>query len=315
VDLLTAPERATPAVTHHRMTVHPRHPQLALVGASAELVDAYRMPPEEERRLRMSHDVPYLACVIAGTVDHVVGGQRWREGPGSLSVVAPGVGHLMITPDGPATIANVFLDPDHRRLPPLAPELATALLGFLPVHPGLVRRANRLQHLRFSDPAVLRPVLDGLIAESCPDAGLGAADALLGHVRVLCVLLARAVLAAGPGPAQTAEDPVMEQLEAHLETSFAEPWTLADLADRCALPIGTFRRRFQRHAGVAALTFIQQRRLQAAAVALRTTADGILAIALRTGFADLSWFNRAFRATFGCTPGAYRRRWVGTDGS
>jgi AraC-like DNA-binding protein len=37
--------------------------------------------------------------------------------------------------------------------------------------------------------------------------------------------------------------------------------------------------------------------------------DKIVDIALACGFADLSNFNRAFRAEFGVAPRAYRKRW------
>ena len=46
----------------------------------------------------------------------------------------------------------------------------------------------------------------------------------------------------------------------------------------------------------------------AAAEALRATDDTVLAVAERTGFRNLSYFNRAFKARFGMTPKEYRRR-------
>ena len=50
-----------------------------------------------------------------------------------------------------------------------------------------------------------------------------------------------------------------------------------------------------------------ERRLQAAMLALRSTDDKVLAIALDCGFRDLSHFNRKFRDLVGVSPTAYRR--------
>ena len=41
---------------------------------------------------------------------------------------------------------------------------------------------------------------------------------------------------------------------------------------------------------------------------LRRSSKPVLDVALDAGFADLSTFNRRFRATMGMTPSAYRRR-------
>ncbi len=53
--------------------------------------------------------------------------------------------------------------------------------------------------------------------------------------------------------------------------------------------------------------FILRTRLHNAAIALRRSGQPVLDVALDAGFADLSTFNRRFRATMGVTPGAYRR--------
>ena len=48
--------------------------------------------------------------------------------------------------------------------------------------------------------------------------------------------------------------------------------------------------------------------MRRAALALAEGSDGVAKVALGAGFGDLSTFNRRFRALFGTTPKAWRRR-------
>ena len=54
--------------------------------------------------------------------------------------------------------------------------------------------------------------------------------------------------------------------------------------------------------------YVLRVRLRRAATALATEPGKVLDVALDSGFGDLSNFNRAFRAEFGVSPRAYRRR-------
>jgi AraC-like DNA-binding protein len=67
-----------------------------------------------------------------------------------------------------------------------------------------------------------------------------------------------------------------------------------------------FLRTFRHVVGLTPHQFILRTRLHTAAVELRRSVRSILDIALDAGFADLSTFNRRFRATMGVTPGTYR---------
>ena len=88
--------------------------------------------------------------------------------------------------------------------------------------------------------------------------------------------------------------------EAHL------PLNLADLAREASMSRYHFLRTFRHVVGLTPHQFILRTRLHTAAVELRRSVRPILDIALDAGFADLSTFNRRFRATMGVTPGAYR---------
>ena len=63
-----------------------------------------------------------------------------------------------------------------------------------------------------------------------------------------------------------------------------------------------FLRTFRRVVGMTPHQFILRTRLDDAAVQLRRSSRPVLDIALDAGFADLSTFNRRFRAIMGVTP-------------
>jgi AraC family transcriptional regulator len=92
-----------------------------------------------------------------------------------------------------------------------------------------------------------------------------------------------------------------------IETEADQALGLANLAREAAMSRYHFLRTFRHVVGLTPHQFILRTRLHRAAVALRRSGRPVLEVALDAGFADLSTFNRRFRATMGVTPGAYRQ--------
>ncbi|HEY4043595.1 MAG TPA: AraC family transcriptional regulator [Rhodopila sp.] len=93
-----------------------------------------------------------------------------------------------------------------------------------------------------------------------------------------------------------------------IESEAHDRLSLAELARDAAMSRYHFLRIFRDVVGLTPHQFILRTRLHNAAIALHRSARPILDIALDAGFADLSTFNRRFRATMGTTPSRYRRR-------
>ena len=83
--------------------------------------------------------------------------------------------------------------------------------------------------------------------------------------------------------------------------------TLGALAREAGLSPYHFLRTFQALTGTTPHQYVMRARLRDAAVQLRTGSSPIIDIALRSGFGDVSNFNRAFRTEFGMNPREYRR--------
>ncbi|MEQ8250237.1 MAG: AraC family transcriptional regulator [Oceanibaculum nanhaiense] len=111
-------------------------------------------------------------------------------------------------------------------------------------------------------------------------------------------------------PPVTALSPLFAAAEAAL--SEQDALALEELALRMAgaalrLSRYHFLRRFSTVLGVTPYQYLLNRRLRAAARALREDRMSVLDAALSAGFGDLSEFTRRFRRTFGQTPASWRR--------
>lgn len=83
---------------------------------------------------------------------------------------------------------------------------------------------------------------------------------------------------------------------------------VADIARQVGVSQATFTRFFRRIARMSFIDYLNNWRIQRAAVLLRETRLPILPIALEVGYDNLAHFNRQFRKRLGTTPSHYRSR-------
>lgn len=87
-----------------------------------------------------------------------------------------------------------------------------------------------------------------------------------------------------------------------IQTEFARPIRLADLASQANLSRFHFHREFRRATGLSPYRMLLEARLSAADSLLRHTRLSISEAAIRAGFTDLSRFSQMYRKRFGMRP-------------
>ena len=91
-----------------------------------------------------------------------------------------------------------------------------------------------------------------------------------------------------------------------VESGAAQPVQLKQMAASAGMSKYHFVRVFRRLTGMTPYQYLLSARMRRAALALASSRRPVLAIALDSGFGDLSTFNHRFRAAFGLTPTQYR---------
>ncbi len=103
-------------------------------------------------------------------------------------------------------------------------------------------------------------------------------------------------------------DPLIQRARDILRQGATGPISIANVATDLHVSAAHLSRRFKAITGEPPLTFLSRVRLQHAQERLRDSDDGILAIALASGFGSLEHFHRTFKTATGMTPGKWRHR-------
>lgn len=103
-------------------------------------------------------------------------------------------------------------------------------------------------------------------------------------------------------------DELVQRIQQWIEVNFAEPISIAFLAQQFNVTLRTLIRRFKTALGVPPNSYIQAIRIEAAQKRLEETEQSIDMIMQSVGYLDPSSFRRLFRKKTGLTPLEYRRR-------
>ncbi|MCE9613609.1 MAG: AraC family transcriptional regulator [Lentisphaerae bacterium] len=285
--------------------IHRRVPTLATLGVGVEYFPGY-----VNRRVNLhALDAVLLSFILRGRGQHIIDGETFDEGGGSLAVTHYGQRHDILTDAQGMDVMNVYLDLRNVPLPPLPGELQQVLPLLLPLHPGFRHRLNRIVRLQFDDPQPAAALLFGMRRE-VQQREAGYEDAMRLQFKLFLMLCCRQVLKRGVVPHGVdgaRPEARLERLRGYLDERYAEPHTLAALACRAGLSRTYLCRAFKAYTGKPVFDYLIQRRVQAAMMRLRGGNEKILQIALECGFNDLAYFNRKFKELLGQTPTAYRR--------
>ncbi len=99
----------------------------------------------------------------------------------------------------------------------------------------------------------------------------------------------------------------LQGLLEHISQHYPEPYTVEGAARFANLSPSQFMRAFKKVAGMTLIAYVNHVRLSNAARLLRETRLSIAEIAAQTGFADQSYFDKRFKASFGVSPTEYRQ--------
>ncbi len=94
----------------------------------------------------------------------------------------------------------------------------------------------------------------------------------------------------------------------YIELHYMEPITTEDAAKYMALSASHFMKLFKQNMNTTFITYLNTYRLSVASRLLITTNLSILEVAEQSGFGNLSYFNRQFKAYYYMTPSTYRKR-------
>jgi AraC family transcriptional activator of mar-sox-rob regulon len=100
----------------------------------------------------------------------------------------------------------------------------------------------------------------------------------------------------------------MQQVASWIEIHLQDSLGLDQAAAEFGLSRSLFSREFHRHTGMSFVEHCNTRRVEKAARVLSSTELNITEVALGSGFSNLSHFHRQFKANYGLTPGAFRRK-------
>lgn len=111
-------------------------------------------------------------------------------------------------------------------------------------------------------------------------------------------------------PNEVYEDKRMDKLKlvlSEIEKNYDKKLTVETMADLCGYSSSHFMRWFKEMTGSGFATYLIEFRLGKAAYELKTTSNTILETSERTGFDNLSNFNRLFKKKFEVTPSQFRK--------
>lgn len=152
---------------------------------------------------------------------------------------------------------------------------------------------------RLSYQGTLRPLLEGLHRE-LQEPQVATTELVWAHLIQFFALLKRS--AAKPHLPRG-----MDAVQFFLSTELGRRVGLDELADRSGLHPSSLVRAFHQNTGMAPLTFHRHRRLDLAK-ALLAGGSSVTDAAGKTGYPDLSQFNRAFKKYTGASPRDWRTR-------
>ena len=124
--------------------------------------------------------------------------------------------------------------------------------------------------------------------------------------RIVFLLLKNSQAAETPRKARNEER--AKQMLRFIQANLGEALTLEQIAESASVSENECMRCFRSVLGISPMQYVKQTRLQKAAELLARTDRKIADIGSECGFQEMSYFAKAFREQYGCTPSQFRLR-------
>lgn len=288
-----------------QLEIIPRHDSLRTLGIAMEHHQQYiNKSPKGAHSL----DIILLSFIIKGDVIHHLDNETYPESDLSLSIINYGQQHTITTTKKGAEIMNVFMDLKHDILPVLPKSLQEALPLFLPVYISMQNRLNRMVRLNFLPEDNVLHLLKEMKKE-LDEAAPGYEVAVKDYLRLFLIKCARKVIQRDIKPAANVNSHSLKRLERlrqFIDQNYKTQFQISELARMSAFSPNYLCRIFKTYTGKTLTEYINERRIQAAMLLLKTTSKQVIDIANLAGFNDLSHFNHLFKRIAGKSPRQFR---------
>ena len=243
------------------------------------------------------HDFDKLVLLVSGRVEYLVESERYELRPGTVLLVKHHAIHKAVI-DQSEPYERIILYLDRAYFERTMPEARLM---------DCFENADRSGHwLLAPDEEQRREIRETLAAyeQAAADTRYGSRAMCDTWIIQLLVLIGR--LNAAQPRKERSTDPKIREALSYINENLTRDLRVEELAERVFLSRYHFMRLFKEQTGSTVHAYVRQKRLLCAARLIR---EGIPAnkAAIESGFGDYSAFHRAFKESFGISPGKLKQ--------
>ena len=241
-----------------------------------------------------SHTFYELIYCHSGSLDYLVGTQRYRLQRGDIVIIPPGISHRPL-------FLDLLTEPYRRMVLWISCSFAASFSRLFPM------LQSKSEHYLVRTAGTQWESLEQYFRATVQEAGqkeLGWEAAMVAQTELLCVALSRA--RANLPPPQSEQRDLLDEIMLYIEHHMTEKISLERAAQSFHVSESTISQLFRKRMDISFYHFVTQRRLIAAKNLIQTGVS-LEQAAADVGFGDYSNFYRAFRREYGITPASYRQ--------
>lgn len=247
------------------------------------------------------HDFVEIMYVCRGSITHVVGRKAIRVEAGDLLFLGCNTWHRILRAERGDIGVNFLVRPEFFRTAFDLMDGQNSLSDFILDSLTGGGSADQYLHFRVADQLPVQNLVENLVWSLYHG---GEEEARIEELQMGLLFL---MLLQSADRAETGQTPRSIALRAlaYLDSNYADA-SLSRFAEQNGLPDYTASRIVKAQLGATFQQLLAERRLQAAAYLLKNSRLAVHQIIQTVGYENTSYFHRAFRRKYGCTPGEYR---------